>query len=320
LLTVWRAGVWGLLWGWLIGGLLALAWLRRSPHRPPLAPAFPAEAVALARAGFPLFAFFSLTLVLRSLDRIALVRFGGNQALGHYSLGLIAAGLVLYLPEAAAAVLFPRIAAAAEGARDPGRTRAEVVRAQRALMALLPLPVALGALWTAPLVTRVLPAFEGGIPALRILVLGALLMAGATLPVHFLLGVGRGRSLLAPGAGAVLGAGLLVFGVASRMPWATAVAIASALGQGLFAIVMLALAARTLAGDAAARRGLVVATLGPALWAAALALALAPAGGGGVAAATWHSAVFVAGYAPALLLFGRGLGLRRALREWLLPA
>ncbi len=317
--TVWRAGVWGLLWGWLAGGLLALAWLRRSPHRPPLGPALPAEGVALARAGLPLFSFFALTLVLRSLDRIALVRFGGNDALGHYSLGLIAAGLVLYLPEAAAAVLFPRIAAAAEGARDPERTREEVTRAQRALTVLLPLPVGLGVLWAGPVVAWALPAFADGVAALRVLALGALLLAAGSLPGYYLLGSGRGRAMLPAAAAAVLAAGALVFGVASRVPRALAVAIAAALGYGLFAIVLLGLGARALAAEARARRTLMVASLGPALWAGAVVLALAAVGGESAAAAAWRSAAFVAAYAPALILFGRGLGLKRALREWLLP-
>jgi hypothetical protein len=130
--TVARAGVWGLLWSWLAGGTCALLWVRRDPRRPPLRPAHPDSGVKLALIGLPMFAFFALALMIRSFDRIALVRYGGNDALGVYSIGLIVAGMVFYVPEAAAAVLFPRVAAAAGGARDPEGTRAEVFMAQRA--------------------------------------------------------------------------------------------------------------------------------------------------------------------------------------------
>jgi len=316
LATVWRAGVWGLLWGWLAGGLIALAWLRRSLHRPPLAPATPAEGLPMVRAGFPLFAFFALTLVIRSIDRIALVRFGGNEALGRYSLGLIAAGLVLYPPEAVASVLFPRIAAAAQGARDPDRTRAEVTRAQRALTALLPAAVGLGVLWAGPLVRLVLPAFGDGVVALRVLGIGAMLLAVSTLPGYYLLGSGKGRQMLALAAGAGLLSAMLVFGVAARVPHVTPVAVAAAAGQGAFAAAMLWLASRWLADGVGPRRALMIASFAPAVWAGVLVLALTALGPDDAVGALWRSAVFAVAYAPAMAFFARGLGLRSVLREW----
>ena len=315
LLAVWRAGVWGLLWGWLIGGIAALVRLARSPDRPPLEPASPASGLPLARAGFPLFAYFALSLVLRSLDRIALVRFGGNESLGRYSIGLIAAGLVLYPPEALATVLFPRLAAAAEGARDPARTRDELVRAQRALALLLPPAVALGAFWAGPIITVLLPRFTPGVPALRILALGALLLAMATLPGYALLGLKRGMRMLPWAAGAVLVAGLLVFSVAAVSPRASHVAMAAAAGQGCFALVVLVLGARELASGSG-RSALVAGSLLPSLWAAALAALALVFGGDGVAAAAWRSLALALGYAPLLLALGRGLGLRDLLRAW----
>lgn len=313
LLTVSRAGVWGLLWGWLIGGAAALARLLRSPDRPPLRPASPLGGWPLARVGFPLFAYFALSLVLRSLDRIALVRFGGNAALGRYSIGLIAAGLVLYPPEALAAVLFPRIAAAAEGARDPLRTKEEVVRAQRALTLLLPPLVALGAIWAGPVIAALLPAFAAGIPALRILAAGALLLAAATLPGYTLLGLGRGLATLPWTAGAVVVGGTLIFSVAAASPHASSVAVASAAGQGCFALVVLVLGARELA-IGAARWGLVLLSILPALWAVLLTAALLAVGGNGVQPALWRSLALVAGYGPLPRLLGRGIGLGALLR------
>jgi O-antigen/teichoic acid export membrane protein len=319
LATVWRAGVSGLLWGWLLGCVVAIVVLRRSRHRPPLAPAPPREGVPLVRAGFPLFAFFVLSLIIRSVDRIALVRFGGNDALGHYSLGLVASGLVLFPPEAVASVLFPRIAAAAEGARDAIRTRAEVTRAQRTLAALLPLPVGLGALWAGPVVQQVLPAFGGGIWALRILAVGALALAAGTLPGYYLLGSGKGRSALAAAAGAGLLAAMGIFGVASWAPRASAVAIAAAAGQALWAAVMLGQAVGLLAEGAAARRRLWLASFAPALWAGAWMLGLSAFGPETAAAALWRSLGFVAAYLPVLVFFTRGLGLREVLADWRTP-
>lgn len=315
LLAVWRAGVWGLLWGWLLGGVAALIRLVRSPDRPPLQPVPPAAGVPLAIAGFPLFAYFALTLVLRSLDRIALVRFGGNESLGRYSIGLIAAGLVLYPPEALATVLFPRLAAAAEGARDPVRTREEVRRAQRALSLLLPPVVALGAIWAGPIVGRLLPAYAPGVPALRILAVGAMLLATATLPGYALLGLGKGLRTLPWAAAAVLVAGFLIFSVAAASPSPRSVAIAAAAGQGCFALVVLILGARELTSGAEVRR-LVVASLLPTLWLAVVTGAALAFGGDGLSAAAWRTLAIVAAYVPVLAALGRGLGFSALRRAW----
>src|SRR6185436_1511764 len=96
-----RYGVWGLVSGWIVGSIGALIWMRRLPPRPPLA-------IAAPRTGLPVFGFFIISVVVRSLDRLAFVHVGATESLGLYSLGLMAPGLILYLPEAAAAGMYPR--------------------------------------------------------------------------------------------------------------------------------------------------------------------------------------------------------------------
>src|SRR5262249_12099189 len=155
-------------------------------------------------AGLPIFAFYTLSLVLRSTDRLAFVRFGAPAALGQYSLGLMAVGLVLYVPEAVGFVLFPRFAAAAAGAHDVRATRDQVVRGHRALGVLLPLPVALAMIWAGPVVAAVLPDYRAGVDALRLLALGALGLSVGTLPGYWLLASGAHRALLTIGVLAVL--------------------------------------------------------------------------------------------------------------------
>jgi O-antigen/teichoic acid export membrane protein len=314
-----RYGLTGLLAAWLAGTLLALALVRRAAPVP-LTPATPAVGLGLVRAGFPVFAFFAASLVLRSVDRLALIRHGDAATLGHYSVGLLAAGLVLYLPEAAASVLYPRIAAAHGAGTGGERVRLEVTLAQRALAVTLPLAVALALPWAAPLTARWLPAFAPGLPALTVLAIGALLLAAATLPGYFLLATGRGMRLLALGAGAAALNAALVFGVAARAPRPTPVAIAAAVGYGVFGLGLVTLAARELFAAAAARRDFLIASFVPALWAAALVLgAAAWVRAGGWAGALARSAIAGVGYLPVLWWLGRGVGLRRLAREWLAP-
>jgi O-antigen/teichoic acid export membrane protein len=312
-----RCGLWGLAGGWLAGTVAALLWLRVAAPEVPLAPAHPREGLALAWAGLPVFGAFLASLVLRSVDRLALVRAGDPSALGLYSLGLTAAGLVLYPPEAVAAVLYPRIAAAAGGARDPERTRAEVVRAHRALTLALPLLVGIGMVCAGPLVRAWLPRFRGGIEALRLLAFGALLLSAATVPGYWLLGRGRAWTLLVASAACAAVTALLVFGVAARAPRPTAVATAACLGYALFAVTLTTLAARDLEHEPGARVTFVAASLLPAAWTGAAAFglcALGPAGGVGLALA--RSAALALLHAPLLAWLGHGLGPRELARAW----
>jgi O-antigen/teichoic acid export membrane protein len=317
LALVWRIGLYGLLAGWLAGSVLALAWLRRAAHRVPMAPGRLRDGLALAAAGMPIFGFFAASLVLRSLDRIALIRYVGIESLGHYSLGLMAVGLVLYLPEAVGAVLAPRIAAAAHGARDPVQTHRDVVRAQRALAVFLPLAVGLGMIWAAPVVSRLLPAFREAVPALRVLALGALALSAATLPVYFLLTSGAARGLLMFMALALALTAALVFGVALRDRRPVAIAAAAASGYALFALGPVLLAARRLCPPPERWR-FVVASFLPAAWAGTLAWGMARIGDPeSPAAALVRSLTLAAAYLPVLAWLGRGLGLRELVREWL---
>jgi O-antigen/teichoic acid export membrane protein len=312
-----RFGVWGLIGGWIAGTLLALVVLRRAAPDAPVLPGPTRVGIELTRLGLPLFGFFMASLVLRSVDRMALLRYAGPAELGLYSLGLMAAGLTLYLPEAAATVLFPRIAAAEGGAGDPSTARRDLTRVHRALMATLPLFVGVGALWAGPVVAALLPAFRDGVPALQVLVTGSMLFAAGTLPGYFLLAGGQAKRLLAVGAAAAAIAAALVFGVAARWPDAHAVAWAAGAGYGLFGAGVMALAIPRLCDSTAERWRLVLASFVPPLWAGAITLGLSSSGRlDSPSVALTRSAIWLVAYAPALWWFGRGVGWVRLWREW----
>jgi O-antigen/teichoic acid export membrane protein len=317
LALVWRFGIPGLLWGWLAGTLVALAWVRLAAPDVPLRPGAPAEGVRLVRGGFVVFAFFGVSLVLRSVDRLALIHYGTPADLGAYSLGLMAAGLVLYVPEAAAAVLYPRIAAAAGDARDLEFARGQVARAHRALAVLLPLAVAVAMVWVAPALTWWLPRYRDAAEAIRLLALGALLLSASTLPAYWLLGSGRARSLLLAGLACAVVTALFVFVVAARAPRPAPVALAACVGYGVFAAAIATLAARDLRSGSRGRLGFAVSSFLPAVWAAAVAFVACGVGPAeSVLAAGARTVAVALVYAPVLWWLGRGLGLRALASQW----
>jgi O-antigen/teichoic acid export membrane protein len=310
-------GMHGMLWAWLLGGVLAWVVLRRAGPEVPWIPADAGRGLALMRSGLPLFATFLCTLVLRSVDRLALLRFSGTEALGYYGLAAIAASTVLHVPEAAAYVLLPRLAAAAAGARDRDRTRDETVRAHRALVVLLPPVAALGVLFTEPIVARFLPEYAQALPPLRVLVAGSLFLAAANLPVYTLLAERDVESLVEYGLGGTLGAAIIVFGIAARDPSPASVALAAALGYVLFSVSVTApVFGRWSGGSWRGRVFLMAASFLPAFWTGALLQMLSHLGDGSrVEIFLLRVLAFGVAYMPVLWLFGRGIGFRSLWRE-----
>ncbi len=318
LVLVWSFGLWGVVLGWVAGTLVAIARMGLACPEAPRVPAHAKTGASLARLGFPIFAFYGASLVLRSVDRLALVRYGDAAGLGMYSVAVMAAGLVLFIPESVAYVLFPRIAAAHHGAIDRARVRADVLRAQRGMSILMPIGVGLAMIWAGPVIGSLLPAYRAAVPALQWLAAGALALSAATIPSYFLLGCGRQKSLLGLGVFAAAANAALVFGVAARHPEPVAVAAAASGGYLLFALVILARAAAEFHDRAAIRAAFALVSLGPAC--AGIGLAYAAVRfipGPGWVAPVAGSAMFLAGYLPLALAMARGLGMRTLMRDTL---
>jgi O-antigen/teichoic acid export membrane protein len=205
-------GAWGLLWGWFAGCLASLVWVaRKARGRAPLWPAFAPESLQLIRVGFPMFVFTASGLLMRSLDRIIILRYLGTESLGYYSLSVMTLTLLLYLPDSIGYVLYPQLLKRfSQAGEDAGAIRETVVRVLTVMAVLVPLLSGLGYLWAREAVLRVLPEFLPGVGAVRVLCFGAAGLAMGTLASIVLMTVGR-RQVLIPAAlfaaatGAVLG-------------------------------------------------------------------------------------------------------------------
>jgi O-antigen/teichoic acid export membrane protein len=194
-----RIGVWGLLWGWLTGTLIATLSVIWAGHRVvPLAPSASPESIALLKIGFPMFIYSASSFVMRSLDRVIILRFLGTEALGLYGLSVMAVGFLLTLPDAAAYVLYPQLVRRYREAGDaPAAIRDHVHRAMRAVSLAMPALCAIVYLGADDVVEWLLPRFRGGVPSLRILCFGAGGLALANLASIVLMTLGR-QMLLVP--------------------------------------------------------------------------------------------------------------------------
>ena len=319
-LIVWF-GRWGLLWGLFVGGLVALLWvLREGRGVLPLRPAPAAEGLDLVQTGFPLFVYNSSALVMRSIDRLVVLRFLGTKELGYYSLSVNVLTLLMSLPDSVAYVAYPRLLRQfSESGDDPASIRDRAERLVRALTLLLPALSGVGYLWSRDLVLWLLPKFAPGVDAMRVLCFGATGLAIATLASIILMTVRR-RLVLMPAALFLTAVSAALEIVAIRLHGGlVGVAWATLLAYVLNGAVLLSLAATGMGMAFREMLALVVRAVVP------LALALLVAKGADVLllhppAATGperalHLAlatvVFGAAYGLLVAPFARGVGLRQ---------
>src|SRR5262249_10145712 len=84
-------GPWGLLWGWVVGTVAATATAMWRGHTVvPLRMAPSADSKLLLAVGLPMFMYSLAGFLMRSLDRVIILRFIGTEALGLYALAVTA--------------------------------------------------------------------------------------------------------------------------------------------------------------------------------------------------------------------------------------
>ena len=266
-------GQWGLLWGWLAGTLVATAtamWrghavvpLRLTPGR---------DSLDLIAIGFPMFMYGLSGFLVRSLDRVIILRFLGTEPLGLYALAVTAVTFLLTLPDAVGYVLYPQLVRSyREAGDDPAAIRDRVERAVRVLAVGTPALCAVAYLGANDLIEWILPRFREGVPALRILCFSAGGLALANLASIVLMTLGRQLHLVPVALGMSV-VGVVLDLLAIRMGHGIrGVAWATFLTFVLNSAVLIALADASLNRGLGHRLGLVMRAFYPLMLAIPLA-------------------------------------------------
>lgn len=324
-----RLGEWGLLWGWAAGCLLSLVFvLVRGRRDAPLRWAFGPENRMLMQIGLPMFVFNASTIVMRSLDRLIILRYLGTQDLGYYSLSVMALTFLLYLPDSVGYVVYPQLLRRyGEAGEDPTAIRERVERLLQAMAVSVPLLSGLAYLWTREVVAFMLPKFLPGVTAVRILCFGAAGLALGTIASMVLMTVGR-RMALVPAAVFATSLGATLDIVAVRLGFGiTGVAWATLATYALNGGVLLAMASAGVGHTTHRTLTFVLRSLTPLVIAILLAWALdrflpwmhATEPGLRLARLVVGSVVFVFLYLVVVSPFARGVGLRQLVSEFNLP-
>ena len=165
------------------------------------------EGLDLVQVGFPMFVLTASAMVMRSLDRLIILRYLGNRDFGFYSISMMALTFLLYMPDAVTYVMYPRLLRQfGEDRGDPSgiRARSCSARCARARIFVPCCPVSCS--------SRRRPSSgcccrsSPGVGALRALAFGALGLAFANFASVVLMTVGR-QAMLMPTAFVAIGLG-----------------------------------------------------------------------------------------------------------------
>jgi O-antigen/teichoic acid export membrane protein len=268
-------GAWGLLLGWLIGQAIALVYLRREGRSiAPFRVVPNAGTRQLLARGLPIFVFMASSQVLRTLDRVMILKFLTTQDLGYYSIGLMGVSMLLYIPESVSYVLYPRLIARFTSTRDPDLTARDTVRPLAAVAWIMPLVVGVTVFWMRPLVGLVLPRYLPGVPALSALLFGTLGLALASIPSYYIMAIQKQTRLVPLALGAIaLDVGLIALFL-KLGHGIVGVAVGVSIGYFLYGVGLVAYAASHFSGAWRVRVAIIARTVLPTLWTTALCFVL----------------------------------------------
>ncbi|MEP7029049.1 MAG: oligosaccharide flippase family protein [Candidatus Eisenbacteria bacterium] len=316
-------GMWGLLEGWLAGQLAALVYLRREGA--PIAPlAFVPNAGTrqLLRRGFPIFLFMAASMVLKSVDRIMILKFLSIEALGYYSIGLMGVSMLLYIPDSVSYVLYPRMLATYARSRDADVTAREMLRPLATVAWLMPLIVGVSVFFVREVVALVLPKYLPGVPALSILLFGTLGLALSSIPAFYIMAIQKQVKLLPLALGSIV-LDIALIGLFLRLGWKLeGVAAGVSTGYVVYGVGLLIYAASHLATTFRGRAMFVLRSVLPTLWATTLAVTFAlvlpplvPDAYGGWGLAGIEAGLFIALYLAAARALQPRTGIVAMLRQ-----
>jgi len=169
----WKFKLYGLFLGLILNYLGLILWIRiRSGQQFAFELNFK-ELSPIFSLGLAMLLYDVLTTILLSVDRIMIAKFMGLEALGIYSIALMAGNFLYGLPNMLSVVLFPHLQEM-YAKRDDHRDLAKFITQPTLVLAyLFPCVIALvwfAAAWIFPIL---LPDYSSGIPALRYFILGS---------------------------------------------------------------------------------------------------------------------------------------------------
>jgi len=248
ILLTWKFKLYGFFASLILNYVLVLALIRaRTPYR--FSFFWSAKRLwPLLSLGGAILVSDILRTILTSIDRIMITKYLGFEALGIYSVALMASNYLYSLPNMIGIIFFPHFQEV-YARQDRPKDLEKYLREPTLSLAYL-FPCFIGLVWifSSRLVPWLLPEYASGVPALRYLILGSFFLA-LTHPFSLFIITVRKHWHLVPLQGIVIGLGFAVTGFCIQRGWGIeGVAVASVLISVLFFLALSVVSLREVCG------------------------------------------------------------------------
>lgn len=159
----------------------------------------------LISAGFPLLLLSLVALTIRNLDRFMIVAMLKDpMLLGYYSVGMLFSSTIIQIPESISVILFPRLLEEFGSGSDMDRLGRYVEEPTIIISYIIGVIIALVIIIGPFFLKYVLPQYQPGLYALRILCIGTYFMSLVNMSTHFLITIKKQHYLLGIGGGVIV--------------------------------------------------------------------------------------------------------------------
>lgn len=154
--------------------------------------------------GFPLLLSSFAFMVLRSVDRLAIIAFLTSEDLGLYSIAVMAHSFVFQLPNLIYTVLFPRFYEAFGNTEEIGKLKGFLEKPTMAFAYVFPALIGASVIMLPLFINYVLPKYTAGILPASILLFGTFFISITNMSGYLLVAVGKQKVLVIIGGFCVL--------------------------------------------------------------------------------------------------------------------
>jgi len=156
----------------------------------------PRKSIQLIKFGFPLLTMGIITIFLTSIDKLMIIKFMDNVQLGYYSIAVMIAGVIFFIPHSISYIMFPHILEKYGEKEDKIYLKNYLF--QPTLIISYLLPIVMGVVFiTAPVVIYyILPKYIQGITSAKILICAIFFMSIIVSASNFLITINKERKIL----------------------------------------------------------------------------------------------------------------------------
>lgn len=237
-----RFGLFGLIWASFLTFSAGLIYFyKKSKAGFKILKTLPLDEISkLLKIGFPLFIVGFIFLIIRSIDRIMIIRFLNAESLGFYTIALMAVSYTVQIPAMISAVIFPRFYQAFGEKRNIKDIKDIFIKPNIVFAYLFPIVIGLLILILPLPVKYILPKYMPGIIAANALLLGAFFLSFVEMPGYLLTVLDRQSHMVIIGSFSVLiGIILIKFFIVNLAMGILGVAIATGITYFIFSTALI---------------------------------------------------------------------------------